>query len=88
MLARDTMPSSAPGGTRLPASVYPNGAKDMPDAPPESHERAVRQSVKTWKLFNFWKQIHDQEGFVPIMCGINQSRPSSRRGVYWLRVGA
>ena len=58
--ARDMMPKKL--GARWYTgyqTAYPNGAKDMPDAPPESTSATLGDHDP--KLFNFWKQIHDHE---------------------------
>ena len=73
--ARDMMPKKL--GARWYTgyqTAYPNGAKDMPDAPPESTSATLGDHDP--KLFNFWKQIHDQEDVyeVPIMCGNQPAR--------------
>ena len=57
--ARDMMPKKL--GARWYTgyqTAYPNGAKDMPDAPPESTSATLGDHDP--KLFNFWKQIHEQ----------------------------
>mgnify|MGYP007008034639 CR=1 FL=1 len=74
--ARDMMPKKL--GARWYTgyqTAYPNGAKDMPDAPPESTSATLGDHDP--KLFNFWKQINEQDDVyeVPIMCG---NQPAQR----------
>ena len=54
-------------------TAYPNGAKDMPDTPPVG-KTALGDHDPV--LFNFWKQINEQEDVyeVPIMCGNQPAR--------------
>ena len=72
--ARDMMPKKL--GARWYTgyqAAYPNGATDMPATPPVSNTALGDHDPE---LFNFWKQIHDQEDVyeVPIMCGNQPAR--------------